>query len=130
MKDKEINSQLYRHISVFYSLTLKEFKKVLGSDFNTLAECRASFVFLSHYKHYSQVFKTKLIKLYSVSPLLAVKSLRLLVDLGFLKKSIRKVKTNIGVYVGYDAYYITVKGADALNSLNDLISDKINKLSK
>jgi len=117
-------------IAPFYSIKLKDFNKVFNTDLRSLHHARAHTVILFHLSKYSRCLQTSMSNTYGLSSRLTLKVLTLLVENGSITTIPTKRKTYLGLFVPLISYSITPAGKDIVNRLNDLLNEKVAKLSK
>ena len=115
--------------NVFYSLKLNDYNKLFNIRFNKVHTARLAVIILNHLNNYHRNIQNDFCRLYSIRPQTAAKILNELFDHNLIKAVNCKRKTNLGLFVSFTAYQITLEGKCVSNEFNELVSLKMNRLN-
>lgn len=118
------------YVGTFYSITKKEFETVYNMRLDSVNRGRQYFVVLNHLHQYSRTIKGDIFKLYNLNDKTTTHNINTLLRLGLIRGYTVKRKSNLVYYVDRTGYSITNEGVAALTQINELITAKINKMTK
>ena len=115
---------------VFYSINRLEFEKVYNIRLYDVHNGRLMTIILNHLHQYHRSIKADILKLYNLNEKTNTAIINKLLMLGYIKGYTVKKKSNLAAYVERIGYSITTEGVAALAQINDLVTAKINKMTK
>lgn len=115
--------------NVFYSLKLNDYNKLFNIKFNKVHTARLAVIILNHLNSYHRNIQNDFCRLYGIRPQTAATILKELLDHNLIKPINCKRKTNLGLFVSFTAYQITLDGKCVVNEFNELVSLKMNRLN-
>lgn len=126
-------SNLYTHplaLNVLYSVKLREINHLFKNGFKSAETARKAFIVLNHFNSYHRNLQNDICRLYGFSQKLVKQILEVLTKAGLLTAVNCKRKTNIGAYVEFRAYQISLDGRKVADLIKNIVECNIEKLSK
>lgn len=115
--------------NVFYSLKLKDYNQLFNIRFNKVNTARLAAIIINHLNNYHRNIQNDFCRLYGIRPQTAAIILKELLSRNLIIPVNCKRKTNLGLFVSFTAYQITLEGKSVVNEINELISLRITKLN-
>ncbi len=120
--------QLY-WITIFFSLTSSDFKKILDFKAGSLQSYRLCILILIHVNKFPKVIKMDLKRFYTLKYETMTIYIEKLLLKGYIKETEIARKTNIDAYVKQTAYLITPIGLEAIARFNNHLLNVVGKIS-
>jgi DNA-binding MarR family transcriptional regulator len=115
---------------VFFSISKKEYESIYNIRMYDVHNGRLMTIILNHLHQYHRSIKSDICRLYNLNRKTTVAIIDKMLVLGYIKGYTVKKKSNLVYYVERTGYSITTEGVAALAQINELITSKINKMTK